>query len=89
MEKDYKKKIHRVMRMKNLYYCGDFNEEMEELLSFEAGLRTSVEKRMRESFISIDEPGLDGKTLFFSSNERYQEWCEKNLPSWLGYGRKK
>lgn len=60
-------------------------EWLEEL---EAAARRSLAQRMRYSFISTYKPVLDDEPFrSFDTMAEYREWCEKNLPSWLGYGR--
>ncbi len=55
---------------------------------FEAAARRPLATRMRYSFISTYKPGLDDATYrSFDTLEEYRRWCEKNLPTWLGYGR--
>ena len=52
-----------------------------------ASLR-SLENRIRYSFIHTYNPVLDDSTYrSFGSMKQYRDWCEKNLPDWLGYGR--
>jgi hypothetical protein len=29
----------------------------------------------------------DASYRSFNTTEEYRQWCEKNLPMWLGYGR--
>lgn len=58
------------------------------LAEFEAAARRPLETRMRYSFIHTYKPVLDDASYrSFDSMEDYRSWCEKNLPSWLGYGR--
>lgn len=55
---------------------------------FEANMRRPLETRLRYSFIKTYKPVMDdAKFRSFDSMEEYRQWCEKNLPSWLGYGR--
>ncbi len=58
------------------------------LEEFEAAARRSLETRMRYAFIRTYKPVLDDASYrSFDTMEEYRRWCEKNLPSWLGYGR--
>jgi len=58
------------------------------LADFEAAARRPLALRMRYAFIHTEKPGLDGRTFrAFDTMSDYREWCERNLPSWLGYGR--
>ncbi len=58
------------------------------LAEFEAAAHRSLETRMRYSFIHTYKPVMDdAKYRSFDTMEDYRQWCEENLPSWLGYGR--
>ena len=53
----------------------------------ERNLTRSVEDRMRYGFNYTYKPILDDAAWrSFNSMKEYREWCEKNLPSYLGYG---
>jgi len=55
---------------------------------FESAARRTLEDRMRYAFIRTYKPVLDDAPFrAFDTMEQYREWCRKNLPSWLGYGR--
>jgi len=55
---------------------------------FEAAARRPLAVRMRYSFIRTYKPVLDDAPYrSFDTLADYREWCEKNLPNWLGYGR--
>ena len=55
---------------------------------FEAAARRPLETRFRYSFIHTYKPILDDEPYrAFDSLAAYRDWCEANLPSWLGYGR--
>lgn len=55
---------------------------------FEAAMRRPLAVRMRYSFIRTYKPVLDDASYrSFETLAEYREWCEKNLPGWLGYGR--
>jgi hypothetical protein len=55
---------------------------------FEAAARRPLTLRMKYAFIRTYNPVLDDAPYrSFESMEEYRQWCEKNLPSWLGYGR--
>ena len=58
------------------------------IAEFEANLRRPLEQRFRYSFIRTYKPVLDD-ALFraFDTMADYRDWCERNLPAWLGYGR--
>ena len=55
---------------------------------FEAAARRPLEQRFRYAFIRTYEPVLDDASFrAFATTREYREWCEHNLPSFLGYGR--
>jgi hypothetical protein len=58
------------------------------LAEFEAAARRSLEQRFRYSFIKTYKPVLDdAQYRSFDTTAEYRDWCEKDLPEWLGYGR--
>jgi hypothetical protein len=58
------------------------------LAEFEAAARRPLSQRWKYAFIKTYKPVLDDADYrSFESMEEYRDWCEKNLPSWLGYGR--
>ena len=58
------------------------------LAEFEAAARRPLAQRMRYAFIKTYKPVLDDASFrSFNSMEEYRQWCQANLPSWLGYGR--
>jgi len=58
------------------------------LAEFEAAARRPLEQRMRYAFIKTYKPVMDDADYrSFDSMEQYRQWCEANLPAWLGYGR--
>ena len=64
------------------------NIPAEWLADFEAASKRPLELRMRYAFIHTPKPGLDERTVrSFDTMAAYRDWCERNLPSWLGYGR--
>jgi hypothetical protein len=55
---------------------------------FAAAARRPLAVRLKYSFVRTYKPVLDDAPYrSFDSMAEYREWCEKNLPSWLGYGR--
>jgi hypothetical protein len=55
---------------------------------FEAAARRPLEQRLRYAFIKTYKPVLDDAPYrSFETMEEYRQWCEANLPKWLGYGR--
>jgi hypothetical protein len=62
------------------------NEEW--IAEFEAAARRPLRQRMKYAFIRTYKPVLDDAPFrAFDKMEQYREWCERNLPAWLGYGR--
>lgn len=55
---------------------------------FEAATRRPIEQHIRNSFIHTYKPVLDdAEYRSFDTMENYRQWCEQNLPKWLGYNR--
>jgi len=55
---------------------------------FDAAARRSLETRFRYSFIKTHKPVMDDEPFrAFATMQAYRDWCEANLPDWLGYGR--
>jgi len=55
---------------------------------FAAAARRSLRSRMRYAFIKTYKPVLDDAPYrSFETTAAYRQWCEENLPEWLGYGR--
>jgi hypothetical protein len=58
------------------------------LAEFEAAARRPLATRWKYAFIKTYKPVLDDVPYrSFESMDEYRQWCEANLPSWLGYGR--
>jgi hypothetical protein len=58
------------------------------LAEFEAASKRTLEERFRYSFIHTYKPVLDDADYrSFDTMAEYRQWCEDNLPDWLGYGR--
>lgn len=58
------------------------------LAEFEAAAKRPLELRMKYAFIKTYKPVLDDSPWrSFDTMEQYRQWCEANLPEWLGYGR--
>jgi hypothetical protein len=57
------------------------------LAEFEAARKRPLSQRFRYSFIRTYKPVLgDCDYRSFDTTADYRQWCEKNLPDWLGYG---
>lgn len=55
---------------------------------FEAAARRSLKTRFRYAFVRTYKPILDdARYRSFDTTADYRAWCERELPSWLGYGR--
>jgi len=55
---------------------------------FEAAAKRPLAQRVRYAFIKTYKPVLDdAEYRSFDTMEEYREWCDRNLPDWLGYGR--
>jgi esterase/lipase superfamily enzyme len=69
--------------------AGDIsNIPAEWLEEFRAAARRSLEQRMRYAFIKTYNPVLDDAPYrAFDTMSEYRAWCERELPSWPGYGR--
>ena len=66
--------------------CGALGRE--EWEAFEAASRRPLATRIHYSFIRTYKPVLDDAPFrAFSTMADYRQWCEQNLPDWLGYGR--
>ena len=58
------------------------------LAEFEAADRRPLEQRMKYAFIKTYRPVMDDATYrSFDTMQEYRQWCERELPDWLGYGR--
>jgi hypothetical protein len=57
---------------------------------FEAASKRTLEERMKYAFIKTYKPVMDDESYrSFDTMEEYRQWCEANLPRWLGYHRVK
>ena len=55
---------------------------------FEAAARRPIALRIRYGFIKTYKPVIDdARFRSFDSMEQYRQWCQANVPDWLGYGR--
>ena len=58
------------------------------LAEFEAAARRPLKTRLKYAFIKTYKPVMDdAKYRSFNSTKEYREWCARELPEWLGYGR--
>ena len=64
------------------------NEERQWWEEFDAQQRRPLATRFRYAFIKTYKPVMDDAEFrAFRTTAEYRDWCEKNLPDWLGYGR--
>ena len=55
---------------------------------FEAARKRPLKVHFDNSFIHTYKPVLDDAPYrSFDSMKKYRQWCEENLPKWLGYGK--
>jgi hypothetical protein len=55
---------------------------------FQAAACRPLKARWRYAFIRTHKPVLDDAPYrSFDTTAEYREWCEANLPRWLGYAR--
>lgn len=55
---------------------------------FEAMAKRPLSERIRYGFIWTYKPVLDDAPYrSFETMEDYRQWCEANLPKWLGFAR--
>ena len=61
---------------------------MDWLAEFEAAARRPLAVRMKYAFIRTHKPVLDDAPFrAFDTMKDYSDWCQRELPEWLGYGR--
>ncbi len=59
------------------------------LAEFEAAARRPLRQRFKYAFIKTYKPVLDdAPSRSWETMQEYPDWCEANLPEWLGYSRK-
>jgi hypothetical protein len=52
------------------------------------GLDRDVMTRIKYGFCHVHKPVLDDAPIrAFATVEEYRDWCERNLPAYLGYRR--
>jgi hypothetical protein len=64
-------------------------EDREQLWrEFDGMAKRPVSLRIRYGFIRTYKPVLDDAPYrSFETMEEYRQWCDQNLPKWLGFGR--
>lgn len=64
------------------------NIPAEWLADFEAARKRTLEQRWKYAFIKTYKPVMDdARFRAFDTMEDYRQWCENNLPRFLGYWR--
>ena len=67
----------------------DARQRREWIREFAAAARRPLRQRMKYAFIHTYKPVLDDAPYrSFRTLKEYRRWCERHLPSWLGYGRR-
>jgi hypothetical protein len=60
------------------------------LAEFEAAARRPLAQRWRYAFIKTYKPVMDDATYrSFDTMQEYRDWCDANLPEFLGYHTKR
>jgi len=55
---------------------------------FDAAAKRSIEQHVRNSFVHTYKPVMDdARYRSWESMAEYRQWCDDNLPAWLGYSR--
>jgi hypothetical protein len=71
-----------------LCYRPAMNEMDGWFAEFEANARRSLETRLKYAFIKTYKPVLDDAEFrAFKTMEEYRDWCDRELPEWLGFKR--
>ena len=64
----------------------DEAEREEWIAEFGANARRPLEQRIRNSFRKTYKPIMDDACVrTFDTTAQYRQWCDDNLPWWLGY----
>jgi len=71
---------------KLIYKIGKFSDEEHLKLDLMDGLARTVEERIGLGFMPFKIPVIDEMPYrIFETMQEYREWCEKELPRFLGY----
>jgi hypothetical protein len=80
--------IYSTKAQKLIYKIGRASEEEHLRLDFIDGLSRSVEERISLGFFPLKIPVINDKPYrIFKTMEEYREWCEKQVPRYLGFYR--
>ena len=59
----------------------------EDWKDFEASVNRPLDIQLKYAFVTTYKPVLDDESFrAFNTTEEYRDWCNENLPDWLGYG---
>ena len=73
---------------KLFYHFGPLSEEALLEKEYEWAQKRSVKERVAHGFLKTYKPVIDDEPYrVFDRLSDYKIWCEKTLPSWLGYGQ--
>ena len=54
---------------------------------FDAARARGLEQRIEYSFFKTYKPVMDDSPFrAWNTTAEYREWCDRNVPRWLGYG---
>ncbi len=70
------------------YILKGMSERDQSWREFEAIAKRPLSQRIRYGFIKTYKPVSDDAPYrSFDTMEEYRQWCETNLPGWLGFAR--
>lgn len=70
------------------YWIGQADEASLLKREFAYALQRSASERIRRGMISTYKPVIDDAAYrIFPTMAGYRNWCEDQLPKWLGYGK--
>lgn len=76
--------------MTTSYWFGRVSEQEIARKEFELALGRNVAQRIQRGWIKTYKPVMDDAPYrIFDQMRDYQDWCERELPKWLGYGKAK
>ena len=79
----------RMRQQKDIFYdFGALSEDAFLEKEFEWAQKRNVKERVAHGFLKTYKPVIDDEPYrIFDRLSDYKAWCDKILPSWLGYGR--
>ena len=64
----------------------DAEERRQWRIDFEAAAQRPLEERLRYAHVKTYKPVMDDTDFrSFDTMAKYRQWCNDNLPKWLGY----